>query len=172
MNLHCEKDDPQVDFINSQNQFPPITTSGANTFGCTVNGKNWVAYTDYSFPKLRTFYDKKSGSLDIVADRRRKNQSGNDEIRITGYGVLIPGKYLLGYYLSTNARGYISYAPPNSMAYTYLTNNTYTGELNVLYIDTIHRIVSGTFKAKLSFYDTTIVDTIYNLESGRFDVKY
>lgn len=169
LNLHCEKEKDV--FEESQKNLHPFTTWGANTFGCKVNGENWVAYSDYSFPKLRTYYDKKSGSLDIVADRRRKNQSGNDEIEIVGYGILATGKYYLGYKLSTNTSGFIGYAPPY-MPYAYLTNNTYTGELNVLNIDTIYRVISGTFSGDLSFHDTTIVDTIYNIKNGRFDVKY
>ena len=80
MNVHCEKDDPQVDFINSQNQLPPITTSGANTFGCTLNGKNWVAYTDYSFPKLSVEYDKSNGTLRVIAYKKQKGKDDDETL--------------------------------------------------------------------------------------------
>lgn len=169
MNVHCEKDDPEVDFTNSQNQLPPITTSGANTFGCTVNGKNWVAYTDYSFPKLRVSYDEGNGSFSVVANRKKLGKDDDDALNFNMGSVNSVGAFPLGHYLS---RGYMLYSPPYSFAYQYTTDSVRTGKQEIIKIDRNARIISGKFEADLIYYDPNISDSIIQIRNGRFDVKY
>jgi len=172
MNLHCEKDDPQVDFTNSQNQLPPITTSGANTFGCTVNGKNWVAYTDYSFPKLRVSYDENNGSFRVIADRKKLGKDDDDELDFNIGRVVNVGVYSLGHQLDTMTDGHMFYAPPYAFAKIYMTDMSHIGAIEIIKLDKIKRIISGTFESDLAYYDPNISDSIIQIRNGRFDVKF
>jgi len=61
-----------------EEQLPPITTTGANTFGCLVNGNTWLPYGSWSVHALDissigsgaqnlelniNAYDRKNGAL-------------------------------------------------------------------------------------------------------------
>jgi hypothetical protein len=169
MNLHCEKDDPQVDFTNSQNQLPPITTSGANTFGCTLNGKNWVAYTDYSFPKLSVEYDKSNGTLRVIAYKKQKGKDDDETLDFNVGPIRSIGFFTFSNYQNG---GDLLYSPPYAFGYTFVTDSIHTGTLEILKIDTVGRIVSGKFMADLTYYDANVSDSIIQIRNGRFDVKY
>ena len=52
-------------------KLPPATQTGANTFGCLVNGKAWVAQTDCKYlcnSPFKMFYNPSlGGGLSIIA---------------------------------------------------------------------------------------------------------
>ncbi len=174
LNLHCEKDDPDALFEKSQQQLPPITTTGANTFGCTINGKNWVAYSDYSFPKLMVDYFN-DGTLRVIAYKKKKGKDDDETIDFSISSVLKPDIYLLAYKIDTitnKMSNHMFYSPPLSWSYSYQTDFTHSGRVEILRIDTILRIVSGTFEANLAYYDPNSSDSVIQIRNGRFDVKY
>jgi len=52
----CKKKDPPIG-TNAIAQLPPITTTGANTFGCLVNGEVWLPKGSFpNFPGLHADY--------------------------------------------------------------------------------------------------------------------
>lgn len=157
---------------------PPITQEGKNTFGCMVDGKLYVP-GETLFGNIRplscNYYTDstdmfKTGSLFIQGIAVNKEVSGN--IFIQKMNLFRPGKYqiindscanphqcdILGYYKNNEGTDYVGQGS------TYLA---ITGELNILRLDTIKKIVSGTF----SFTARNQAGRIREITNGRFDLK-
>ena len=60
--LGCKKDDPKP-----EDQLPPATRTGANTFGCLVNGQAWTPNGNDSTSNYTVYYDPnyRDGTLNI-----------------------------------------------------------------------------------------------------------
>lgn len=61
----CEDNNPITPTQNTPNQeqLPPITTTGAGTFGCKINGKVWVANSNTSWPHIYFAFNKANNSI-------------------------------------------------------------------------------------------------------------
>jgi hypothetical protein len=152
-----------------QQQLPPITTEGKNTFGCLVNGEVWLPevtpYLMFVYP-LQSSYQ--NNGFYIKATKRINNDiyQGLD---IQIINLIIEQYYFLN---STSALG-------NWGAYSdlykdclYLTDTTQVGSVEILKLDIPNKIISGTFEMTLyKSWSNTDCDTIYITE-GRFDVKF
>ncbi len=62
LNTQCKKDDLNAELA----KLPPITQTGANTFGCLVNGKAYIpSGYDGQFPNFDVVPDPSDSSIDI-----------------------------------------------------------------------------------------------------------
>ncbi len=172
LNISCAKTKKMV----SLNDLPPATQKGLNTFGCLVNGKGFI---NQGFgPNFRMSYVRYMYSgfdLEVSDNANSPFKSliigGNNISFHTG------GKYQFASY---------SFDMNNSFGANYLTDsvigsnsfidfNYYTrppmtsGELDLSLVDTVNRIISGTF-------NFTAIDPNSNrlvtISEGRFDGKY
>jgi hypothetical protein len=149
-----------------QQQLPPITTEGKNTFGCLVNGNVWLPevtpYQMFVYP-LTSSYNPNIG-LDVKATKNIDNQiyegTSLQIINLDDTGVFILdsnlpiGSYGVYYDLSKGCN--------------YTTDSIQIGTVEILKLDTSNKIIAGTFEMKLW---KNGCDTI-NITEGRFDVKY
>ncbi|MCU0352414.1 MAG: DUF6252 family protein [Cytophagales bacterium] len=153
---------------------PEATQVGANTLGCKVNGRNWVAQ-DSNEPFNRTFgveggyqgalVDSIRNCVWIEARRndgtllhlymRRVDKPGIYPLRLLTDGrpgALVPYDY--GFYFDSSV--------------SYMTKPSHTGTVTVTRADPTNGIVSGTFEFTAS--DPKNQRTV-TITDGRFDVK-
>jgi hypothetical protein len=142
-------------------ELPPETQTGANTFGCYVNGElfvknknmHWGEYTGSQYQKkkqlcLLTAYDSRIGYI---------------YIEVYNLQINIPYKIAFVYYIPND-----EYRDcPN-------LGGKEIGEITFTKFDTVNCIVSGRFNFPAlcadSFFETQ-GDTIFNITDGRFDLK-
>ena len=157
-------------------KLPDATQTGANTFGCMLNGNLWVAqgsssgFNPAQRPNPYLYYDAtyEGGQLD-VSGSIVLNDKSQSNIGITGINIRDVGKYSL-----SNSKREVAFSYADIVNVIKYYNDGYegdiaNGELTITKLDKINKIVSGTFyitieKPKLG---KKIVIT-----DGRFDIKY
>ena len=166
----CSKDK-----LSPLEQLPPITSRGANTFGCKINGKVWL-------PSKRPKGDLPQIEGGIVERYANGGPEKNwYDLLIFAYGEKGTGFQL---FLSRiNSIGKfkcdknififpVDPQPDYSYCYYYenekqfITNPKFQGEINLLKYDTISKIFSGTFNFRASSGKDTI-----EITDGRFDIN-
>ena len=152
---------------------PPITQTGANTFGCKVNGKIWVPFwpcadlvagaveLGYNIQPINqaqtlpVFFSvsagsKTEGSVLLI----QQNYSLSDHI----YGIGNIHDSVLIHFFANGGTNYINYsAQPGDTAARYL---------QITKLDTVNKIISGIFAFTLYGGSDSLVVT-----DGRFDLK-
>ncbi len=167
----CKKTIPDTPLTELE-KLPPIAQTGANTFGCLVDGKAWL-------PNGRK---PQNGGPNIQVYVDPTLQGGR--FAITGHQYNIPGSDVsIGCSNCTNSGFYDLNNNINGASY-YKTilgsmpcelsssdNGTYkSGFLNISKYDLTTGIFSGTFEFKLYNSQSLCGDTI-RITNGRFDVK-
>ena len=167
----CKKDKAQ-DNRTELEKLPAITQTGANTFGCLVDGKAWLpngSKPQTGGPNIQVYVDPTF-------------QGG--AFYVTGHQYNIPGSTIsIGsgnctnagmYYLSNNVnaasylKSILGSLPCELMSDDTLTYKT--GFLNVSKYDLSTGIFSGTFEFKLFNSQSLCGDTV-RVTNGRFDLK-
>lgn len=144
--------------IKPEKELPPATQEGKNTIGFLVDSEVWVPKHSFSFPAMNGFYE--SGSLYLRANRGNKTQFGIDHGYITGLGTFpltaSDSAKLINAFFYIDGKG------------RYTTSFTSDGELNITKLDTLQKIISGTF-----YFDAINEEgEIVEIRDGRFDLKY
>jgi hypothetical protein len=153
---------------------PAPTQTGANTFGCKVDGQMWGPSgfgLTITAPILEASYI--DGRTIIINARNFSSSPTESEFEIHLMNVVTTGVYPL----NTTTQKY----PNQSGNYAYyvvrkftplnewITNSQYTGQVSITRTDTVNRIVSGTFQFQaLNLYNTP--QPVY-VTDGRFDIK-
>jgi hypothetical protein len=152
-----------------ETQLPPETQTGANTFGCLLNGKVWLPEGfrgPLVSPNFEVVYDPtyKEGWLSVNAFQYLDNETIG--IGISGASIAQIGTYPLNKPVVEPARA----AGYSSNACEYLGNlqGVYcNGSLTITRLDMQQGIVSGRFEFVLAKQGC---DTI-KVTQGRFDKK-
>jgi hypothetical protein len=154
-----------------ENQLPDATQTGANTYGCLVNGNTWIP----SGRAAGSGINATSGGFFGTPDGKRnifiKAYSSNDYIDVYLKNIYQTGTYLLN--KNTDVHPNVAY-PESYGAYFvdgqdyYVTDPTHTGAVIITYADTSTGIVSGTFEMHLYQKNS---GKIINITKGRFDYK-
>lgn len=167
----CRKHKP----IDPVSQLPPETQTGANTFGCLVNGQVFKpGGAQLSGGSLSCNYQFVNGGYYFrLAAISRNNNTGEsksiglftDSLRIEqGIEYIFSAPQIKG-----GAYAVYGYSKPTPMTiYDYETNQIYNGTVLVKKLDTVNQIISGTFRFKAV---STNSDTV-KITDGRFDVHY
>jgi len=150
---------------------PPATQSGADTFGCLVNGKVMIPQSyDRSaicfncLPLLGASYGPNNFS--IYADEETDMATYYDlRLQIQNIPV-IKGQTILLKSDTVKNGGFAVYSI--LLGKEYKTTNAATGELYISAKDTVKKIISGTFK----FTAVTVTKDTVQVTDGRFDVRY
>jgi len=154
--------------VNQLSLLPPATQTGANTFGCLIDGQAFVPKNQSLLegPKLQCNYIYMAGGYYFTVGGVSKNGGGilSDIIIFTDSLAIGQGQTIeLTDNMTGNAVGeYYLNNPP------YYTNKMLTGELSITKFDAIKQIVSGTFY--FNVLDNT-GDTV-KITNGRFDMPY
>jgi hypothetical protein len=163
----CKKDKNTTD---PADQLPPATQTGANTFGCLVNGKVYVpaGYTGTTKPNPHVIYEiglNGSPTLTINADKY-----DNSYINKGYFFFSIGNLNHLGNYFYPNDVNFL-------MGWLEQIGNCGTPSFDttvkkwggiITKLDIPNRIISGTFDCK---YKTLQCDTVF-ITDGRFDIKF
>ncbi len=153
-------------------KLPPITQTGANTFGCLVNG---VAYLpngrkpQNGGPNIEIYVDPtfQGGRLGITGHKY------NEPNQFIGVGLFRCTS--TGYYSLDSIQQSIQFSKfvPGSQFIDFSTTDIgiyKKGFINVTRYDLTNGIFSGIFEATVFKQDSTLGDTI-KITNGRFDVK-
>ena len=166
----CKTDPTPAD---PTSQLPPATQTGADTFGCLLNGRPWTPRGNAGVPNYVVTYDPSyhGGNLDIrtynVIANTGKPQFlgfGGDHINQVGtYSFITPPNFPTpgprNVYFSDVSKS----APCND--YSYNPGTTTSGELVITRLDAKLGIISGTFHFTLA---QPGCDTL-RFTQGRFD---
>lgn len=161
---------------NPIGELPPETQTGANTFGCLVDGKAFTpGGSSLSGPNKGAVYQylipgTPNGYTFAVSGTDKRNP---ENISIVGFGFdsvrITTGNYV--FKTRKNGQGGAGYRKieanyPNGNLFN--TNETVSGELLIKKFDTIHQIVSGTFW----FNAINSSNEKVEIREGRFDMRY
>ena len=163
--VQCKKHDP-----DPASQLPPATQTGANTFGCVLNGQAFLpnGNTGFGTGNLVVIYDPtfNNGSLNVSAIRYTK--PGDPDTR-QSLGFFASNLHGPGHYPLTIVHEQEPLFIDQKTQCEFLAGDAHyrAGELVLTRVDGQAGIVSGTFSFKLykSDCDSVIVT------QGRFDKK-
>lgn len=165
----CNKDDESGSIV-----LPPAAQEGKNTFGCKVNGKNWVPGSDdWMLNVLNAQYVSQDTSINLkgwLEIGATKSYGTRERIGMTIYQwPSTTGTFNLKQHLYPVGGGGFSSNITHNGSDKYFSDNIHTGEISITKFDTINHIVSGTFyfQAKLEGGTETV-----NVTDGRFDISY
>jgi hypothetical protein len=162
--LSCNNDDDN----NTENpilQLPPETQTGANTFGCLLDGEPFIPSGGIN--PLDAVYQFINGGYYFSVQGNRRNSENN--LLTISMGVLnIELTQGYTYQLIENEDGNAT----GNFLYSTLSNYTSannSGELTITKLDTENQIVSGTF-----WFDVVhpLTGEIAEIREGRFDMQY
>lgn len=164
----CDKDDNPIP-TNPIDQLPPATQTGANTFGCLLDGEIFKpGLTNNSY---NCFYQLVDGEYFFSVSA---NYQKNGILKSLGLGTTkksiaegqtltlierIDGNASASYFIGNNNTGVVE---------IYNTSQINTGELKITKLDFTNNIVSGTF-----WYDVKDNQgVIHQIRDGRFDMQF
>ena len=152
-------------------KLPPATQTGANTFGCLVNGQAFLPGGSVVTSHLQCNYIYTAGGyhFTVAAD----NKTGNNVIKnvIIGTDSLMIAQgqtFAFKPFIAGNALALFISIDNSGNQNEYATTNSVSGQLIITKLDEVNQIVSGTFyfNAINSAKDTVKVT------DGRFDMHY
>ena len=186
MAMQCEKERhgisteeempcPEDDTLCELRKLPPITTTGANTFACLLNGKAWIAtrggaiaknhldgdYWQHIFHAQGAIFDSE-GALEDFIDVAAINYYFDTDSIVIATGSNGDGYYYLAYNPDCNADE---------------ERKNLDGHIKVLRLDTLNTIISLTFEFSyvVDYYDAyreyCRTDT-HRVSHGRADIEY
>jgi hypothetical protein len=158
--IKCNKDGTPIESL------PPITTNGANTFGCKVDGKVWLPYGGFNLKAITVNGGIIATSSAIqIFTCNRKNGAMSD-LDITLNNVFDTGTYKIYNKLDEG----LLYSDGNS---SYEPFDTF-GIVHISRCDTVQKIISGTFSftATDKMGGSPDSNKTVKITDGRFDLHY
>lgn len=154
---------------------PPYTDTGANVLSCYVDGKLFVFKDKSARFKNHTanlFYPSSGFYPDTLLSISANIET---DTNTTILDLLIrefsdTGKYIIDRYVDGKSRMEFELINNPEFGISYVTHKGGTAEINVMKLDTLRKIVAGTFSATLRIYQYG--PEIKIIKNGRFDFKY
>jgi len=164
----CKMDEILPTPIPAPEVLPPVTTIGANTFGCYVDGKLWLPFGSLMTPAIAGNIG--GGYINISGARRHIDEPSSTISIIINNGVHDTGLYKLSFISDSVGRVYYYYEiKPNYDSNLYYVDTFHIGSLHILRLDSINHIMSGTFY--FDAYNKYLNKTV-KITDGRFDYRY
>lgn len=163
VNAGCEDDNIFKQLVDPPAKvLPPATQTGANTFGCKVNGKVWL-------PSKTPFIEFRQGALDIIA-RNEWDKNTAVVLNIGDFTISGTDTYQISGNTPYYSRGYYSRENKTGGYDRFQTDDINTGTIIITRIDTtqLYYIVSGVFNFKAR---DEITGEIIEITEGRFDLR-
>lgn len=154
------------------NQLPPETQTGANTFGCLVNGKVFKPKgSPFGGPILSCAYQNINGGYSFQL--KAKQDLGDELLSIGLFTDSLPiaqGETikLSQHHVSGKSYGLHGKYPRGMNGMLYYTEPVGSGELHIIKFNKTNQIVSGTFW----FDGVNTSGEKVQVREGRFDMKY
>jgi hypothetical protein len=152
-------------------KLPPATQTGANTFGCLVNGHALVPGGSlFSGAHTQCNYIFTAGGYHLTIEGDADNNSQIKQILIETDSLAVTQGQSLTFkaYASGNADAFYDLITSTGSQNKYRTTNTISGQLTITKLDPIKQIVSGTFYFKA----INISGDTVKVTDGRFDMLY
>ncbi|MCY7351748.1 MAG: DUF6252 family protein [Cytophagaceae bacterium] len=156
-------------------RLPPETQEGKKTFGCKINGRNWVptgASGGFSgrLPAVNGGFFRVYGGKNTF-DLYIRAYKDEDSVELFARNVTQPGTYPLNFLTETmpNAFRPLNYGVVIYGTTEYVTTNKYTGSITVTRADTANKVLSGTFE--FMAVHRRDPSRIIHVTKGRFDTK-
>ena len=168
LSMQCEKQyppgTPEID------KLPPITQTGANTFGCLIDGKAFTPKGTWGSDGLQVYYQYVDNAYHFNIGADRKDGTAITDIEIRSHGIeLEEKKYEMVEFGSVGFFGaeYTVFVG-NGEILTYKTTSIIKGEITFIRFDVINQIASGTF-----WFDAINKDgKVVQVRAGRFDSHF
>jgi hypothetical protein len=161
--------------VNPIDQLPPETQTGAEAFGCLVNGQVFKPKgSSLSGPNLSAIYqylyfNSSSGYVLAVNAADKKDPCNITQIGFRFDSTKIKeGTYLLKSMQKGQGGGGYQILKCSNSLNEFLSNDQIGGQLNLKKFDTVNQIVSGTFW----FNAVNEKGDTVKITDGRFDVHY
>ncbi len=152
----------------TEDQLPAATQTGANTFGCLVNGKVFVnkGYTN-PYPNYRVIIDPGANNNFDLRTYSYQNNIETD-FGFSSFGVNGIGNYIINGV--SQIYPYYTRDGNSNICYFVSSNNNFKqGYLKITRYDLQNGIISGEFEMKL--FDAQISCDTIRITQGRFDKK-
>ncbi len=161
----CRKDKD-----NQKDELPPITQTGANTFGCLVNGKVFIpkGYNGTGTPNPKVRFDVGLNGLpylQIESEQLNYDHKSEGYIIVSFANITATGIYDLptfNFLIGWEKVLHNCFTPAFDSSLNKLGSGIITR------YDKVDRIISGTFDCKFKGQNC---DTVY-ITQGRFDFKF
>ena len=157
---------------NPIDQLPPETQTGANTFGCLVDGQVFLPNGDpFGGPIKKASYQFVNGGYYLIISGGKSNDNDISSVSIFSDSLkLSVGTFQL---TSRNVKNklygkYVFSAIGNSGIY-YYTNEIYNGQVKITKLDEVNQIISGTFWFDAA--DST-QGKVVKVRNGIFDMTF
>ncbi|WP_125932497.1 DUF6252 family protein [Hymenobacter glacialis] len=156
----CKKDDP-----DPVDQLPPATQTGANTFGCLVNGQAWTPQGSDGGSNYSVYYDRayRNGTFNISTYRYAGNELSKQIIAIYSDSLRTTGNYPL----AKDGRQEALFKDRRTGCEFFGGTYYRRGSLTITRLDLQAGIISGTFEFTLA---KPGCDTV-RVTNGRFDKR-
>ena len=162
---------------SAPDQLPPITQTGANTFGCLINGNVWLPKGyDGRFVNSRITIDPTYADGDLTIKVYRLEGGFRHSITLTSDSIKAVGIYMI----NTNSKAKFILQKNNSdesISYCYVYSsslngnpNNITGFIKITKYDLVNRIFSGEFEITFNNTNCGFGDPV-RITQGRFDYK-
>jgi len=145
LNVNCSK--------KTADNLPPATQTGANTFGCLIDGNAWIpegrGVASGIYPTSGGFFGEVDNTISIYI----KAYGPSDQIVIYLKSITAPGTYSLN--KNTDIKPNVVLPQANYGAYVtvsgpkYVTDSLHSGTVVITHADLNDLIVSGTFNMKV-----------------------
>ncbi len=164
----CEKPlEPEP--VSQEPEMPPLTHTGANTFGCYIDGELFVANEGpsvWDIPAVSGSFDEAAKRL-VLQGTRNNNDNLSDYLVILVNNIDEPGNYMFDIKFD-HVKGYTQKSEESLVYYHDIGNK---GSCTITYIDELNNIISGTFNMILVNPEYAVSSSI-NITEGRFDFRY
>jgi hypothetical protein len=162
----CKKDP-----VNPIDQLPPETKTGANTFGCLIDGKVFIPKGNpLGGPIKKASYQYlNNGFYFGISGIDKSNPEDVTDVGIRADSVILAiGTFSLTKYGAKGYLGGVGFSKIMQLSVEYYTNEIQSGQLVIKHFDTINQIVSGTF-----WFDAKNTNgQIVQVREGRFDMPF
>jgi hypothetical protein len=154
-------------------KLPPATQTGANTFGCLVNGQAFLPSADLGNggPYQCNYIYSNGGYYLGISASSKSSSNYITLVSLAATNLTISEGQVLNLitYQSGNGSGEYSIITNSTQTNDYKTKtNIQTGQLHISKFDQANQIISGTF-----FFDAINSNSeIVHITDGRFDMKY
>ena len=164
----CDKDNDDDKLIAEIDKLPPATQTGAQTFGCLIDGKAFVP-PKFGSNSPNAFYQFVGGSYTLGINAAT---GGGTELKSINIGCLdMPlitlDAYNLKEFISGNYFG--EYRVAAGFNFDGSSFSRQPGNLIITKFDPVNFIISGTFSFKAKELNT---GKIVEITEGRFDMQY
>ena len=155
---------------------PAYSEEGKDVFAYRINNKVVVNYSEFdTLPGIGRMYFRNylTGKHILYIEALSNRKRGYQEIRLTLDDLVDTGLYIAKEYTleNTNQLQYVV-GENHLFNLAYVTTNEHLGYIHIKKLDTVNKIIAGTFNFKAKMFLVGDESDTVNITDGWFDIKY